>query len=170
MEKFWAQRANAERKNPHTQTRRMGHPKNRRLNSGLRHPPMDAVHMIYDSLFDKRFLLGLLNSRFLNFYHGRLVPEFGKAFAEVKIANLERLPAPRIRLSDPSDKARHDKMVVLVERMLDLNKRKHSGKLAPSELQRLEREIAATDAEIDDLVYELYGITEEERKIIEGNV
>lgn len=33
----------------------------------------------------------------------------------------------------------------------------------------LEREIASTDAEIDDLVYELYGITDEERKIIEGN-
>jgi hypothetical protein len=32
----------------------------------------------------------------------------------------------------------------------------------------LEREIAATDAEIDNLVYELYGITDEERKIIEG--
>ncbi len=28
-----------------------------------------------------------------------------------------------------------------------------------------EREIAATEAEIDNLVYELYGITDEERKI-----
>jgi len=27
--------------------------------------------------------------------------------------------------------------------------------------------MAATDAEIDELVYELYGITDEERKIIE---
>jgi len=33
----------------------------------------------------------------------------------------------------------------------------------------LEREIAATDAEIDELVYELYGITDEERKIIESS-
>ena len=33
---------------------------------------------------------------------------------------------------------------------------------------QLHREIAATDAEIDELVYELYGITDEERKIIEG--
>ena len=32
----------------------------------------------------------------------------------------------------------------------------------------LGREIAATDREIDELVYELYGITAEERKIIEG--
>jgi hypothetical protein len=42
------------------------------------------------------------------------------------------------------------------------------GKLAPSELDRLEREIAAADQKIDELVYELYGITKEERKIIEG--
>ena len=44
----------------------------------------------------------------------------------------------------------------------------HSGRLAPSDLDRLEREIASTDAQIDDLVYDLYGITEEERAIIEG--
>jgi len=40
--------------------------------------------------------------------------------------------------------------------------------LAPSQLERLEREIAATDQEIDELGYELYGITDEERKTIEG--
>ena len=38
---------------------------------------------------------------------------------------------------------------------------------APSELDHLEREITSTDAETDELVYELYGITDEERKIIE---
>lgn len=58
--------------------------------------------------------------------------------------------------------------MALVERMLELNKQKHSGKLAPSELERLERDIAAADAEIDALVYALYGITDEERKIIEN--
>jgi hypothetical protein len=41
--------------------------------------------------------------------------------------------------------------------------------LAPSELDRVEREIAQTDAEIGNLVYEPYGITDEERKIIEGS-
>jgi hypothetical protein len=70
--------------------------------------------------------------------------------------------------SEPLDLARHDRMVALVKRMLELNKQKHSGKLAPSDLEGLEREIAATDAEIDELVYELHRITDEERKIIEG--
>jgi len=53
--------------------------------------------------------------------------------------------------------------------MLELNKKKHpvpQRGTAPSQLDRLEREIAATDDEIDELVYELYGITDEERKII----
>jgi hypothetical protein len=61
-------------------------------------------------------------------------------------------------------------MVALVDRMLELNKKRHSGKLAPPELERLEREIAATLREIDELVYESYGITDEERKIIEGRL
>jgi uncharacterized protein (UPF0335 family) len=57
---------------------------------------------------------------------------------------------------------------MLLNRMLGLNTKKHPAKLAPSQLERLEREIASTDAEIDDLVYELYGTGDEERKIIEG--
>ena len=55
-----------------------------------------------------------------------------------------------------------------VDRMPELNKQKQSGKLAPSHVERVDRESAATDAEIDDLVYELYGITDEERRIVHG--
>jgi hypothetical protein len=58
-------------------------------------------------------------------------------------------------------------MVELVDRMLNLNKQKHSGQLAPSQVERVDREIITTDAEIDNLVYELYSITGEERKVIE---
>ncbi len=54
-------------------------------------------------------------------------------------------------------------------RNIDLTAEDDSSNRARSELDRVEREIAATDAEIDNLVYELYGITEEERKIIKGS-
>ncbi len=74
-----------------------------------------------------------------------------------------------IDFPNPADKARHDKMLELVDRMLELNNQKHSGKLAPSQVERVDREIATTDAEIDELVYELYGFTAEERKIIEAS-
>jgi len=39
-----------------------------------------------------------------------------------------------------------------------------------SRKDQIQRQIAKTDREIDDLVYKLYGITEEERKMIEGKI
>ena len=57
-------------------------------------------------------------------------------------------------------------MVALVERMLDLNKRL-PGARTEQEQTIVKRQITATDKEIDELVYELYGLTEEEIAIVE---
>ena len=62
---------------------------------------------------------------------------------------------------------RHDRMVVLVEKMLDLNRRLAAAK-APHEREVLAGMIDATDREIDRVVYELYGLTEEEIAVVEG--
>jgi len=50
--------------------------------------------------------------------------------------------------------------------MLELHKR--SPRL-PQEKESLQREIESTDTMIDRLVYELYGLTEDEVKIVEGS-
>mgnify|MGYP001608190191 FL=1 len=44
------------------------------------------------------------------------------------------------------------------------------GDKKTSESAKLEEEIKKTDKEIDEIVYKLYGITEEEKKIIEENL
>jgi len=59
-------------------------------------------------------------------------------------------------------------MVTLVTQMLDLNKRLQDARLEQEKTQ-LSRQIAATDASIAKLVYELYGLTEEEIAIVEGS-
>lgn len=52
--------------------------------------------------------------------------------------------------------------------MLELHKKKNS--LPPSaEREKIEREISVTDDKIDEIVYEIYRITEEKRKIVEEN-
>jgi len=38
----------------------------------------------------------------------------------------------------------------------------------PHETARLQREIEATDRQIDQLVYELYGLTEDEVEVVSG--
>jgi hypothetical protein len=51
--------------------------------------------------------------------------------------------------------------------MLDLNKRFQDANLE-HEKTLLSRQVEVTDAAIDKLVYELYGLTEEENGIVEG--
>jgi hypothetical protein len=52
---------------------------------------------------------------------------------------------------------------------LDLHKRLAQAK-SPDDKTRLQRQIDATDREIDRLVYDLYGLTEEEIALVEGEV
>jgi predicted nucleic acid-binding Zn-ribbon protein len=58
-------------------------------------------------------------------------------------------------------------MVALVERMLSLHK-KLAAANTNHEKTNLQRQIEATDHQIDRLVYELYELTEEEIKLVEG--
>jgi hypothetical protein len=60
----------------------------------------------------------------------------------------------------------HDRTVQLVERTLDLHKKNHQAK-SDSEKELFEHQIKATDKEIDELVYKLYGLTESEIKTFE---
>jgi hypothetical protein len=118
---------------------------------------------------DLNYLLGCLNSKLLSWYFlKRSNIAQRDDFPKIVLKETRNLPIYPINFSHADDKSRHDKMVELVDRMLELNKQKHSGRLAPSQLERVDREIAATDAEIDNLVFELYGITREERRIVEG--
>ncbi|GAB6286228.1 MAG: hypothetical protein STSR0009_24290 [Methanoregula sp.] len=109
------------------------------------------------------FALGILNSKIISWYYVNTSSIAQKDdFPQVHLSALKEVPLPE---SDPS---RHDRMVTLVTQMLDLNKRLQDARLEQEKTQ-LSRQIAATDASIDKLVYELYGLTEEEIKVVEGS-
>ena len=112
------------------------------------------------------FVVGILNSRLFVFLYRLLSLESGRVLAQVKPAILDNLPMRMVDFSDQSDRARYDKIGVLVERMQELHKQLAIAK-NPNDKTRLERQIEATDRQIDQLVYELYGLTEEEIKIVE---
>jgi hypothetical protein len=82
----------------------------------------------------------------------------------VQSEELGSLPLPK---ATESDKPAHDRMVQLVEQMLELHKQLAAAR-TPQEQTSLERQIAATDTQIDRLVYDLYGLTDDEIKIVEG--
>ena len=72
-------------------------------------------------------------------------------------------------MSKKSDKEIHDKLLNLADNMIEINKKLNSEK-NPDVVSMLRRKVEAIDGEIDRLVYGLYGLTEEEIRIIEdGN-
>jgi hypothetical protein len=78
-----------------------------------------------------------------------------------------KLPIRPIDFNNPADKAKHDQMVNLVERMLSLHKQLSEATI-PQQKTMLKRQIETTDRQIDSLVYELYGLSYEEVRIVEG--
>ena len=87
-------------------------------------------------------------------------------FQKVLIKDCRRFPIPCLDFADASDKAAHDRMVELVGQMLKLHKDLPAAKAPPTK-EQIQRQIDSTDKQIDKLVYELYGLTEDEIKIVE---
>ncbi len=113
------------------------------------------------------YVTGLLNSRLLDAAIRQLTNAFRGGYFAVSKQALERLPFRTIDFNNAADKARHDRMVELVEGMLDLHKQVAIAKTAHAKTN-LQRQIDATDAQIDRLVYELYDLTSDEIKIVEA--
>jgi type I restriction-modification system DNA methylase subunit len=113
------------------------------------------------------YLLGLINSRLISWYFLRRSNVAQRDdFPKIVLKETRSLPICPINFSDPADKTRHDRMVALVEEMLELDKKRATAKTEHDQTA-LKRQIEMTDKQIDELVYDLYGLTEEERKIVE---
>ena len=120
---------------------------------------------------DDLYLLGLLNSRLFWFAIGNISIPFGIRAGEYRYRliyqYMEKVPILVIDPSNAADKLRYDKMVTLVEQMLALH-RQLAASRTPHEQTAIERQIVASDGQIDRLVYQLYGLSEEEIRIVEN--
>jgi len=128
---------------------------------------LDNVGCIFvrDSI-DNMFLVALLNSKFMSWYAYRFI--YAKA---IRTMRLDKYHLSKMPLCNYESKSEYSKIILLANKMVELNKElqkinnKHT--IASS---KIEAEIKKTDKEIDELVYELYGIANEEKKIIEESL
>ena len=113
------------------------------------------------------YVLGLLNSRLLfwqlrqksNLFRGGWITCTKQYFGELVIRKID--------VSVPADKVSHDKLVALVEQMIAA-KRQLPEAHSDADKDFYENKCAGIDRQIDALVYELYELTPEEIKIVEG--
>ena len=170
-----------------------------------------------DAEFFYKYILALINSKFMQYYYENITQENGRVFAEVKPVNIKQLPIPNV------SKKEQQSLAEKAEKMIELNKNLHEESQKALELieleykpkkisQKLENfytlglnpffeelqkqgvklslsqkedligwyknksellndiktQIELLDSEIDQEVYKLYGLTDDEIKIVEA--
>ncbi|MFO7932762.1 MAG: TaqI-like C-terminal specificity domain-containing protein, partial [Bacteroidales bacterium] len=108
------------------------------------------------------FILAILNSRAASFYFSTWIIDYslGGGLVHATPGSQAKLPIPTV----PAAKTRP--LVNQVQTMLDLHKNLAAAKTGQARTA-IQRQIDATDRQIDRLVYDLYGLTDEEIAIVE---
>lgn len=114
-----------------------------------------------------KYLLGLLNSSLMHFFFSTIGVQRRGGYYEYLSQYVERFPIYDIDKDDPDDVAARDAIVEHVDTMLDLHA-KQADAATDAERDALQQRIDEVDAEIDQLVYELYGLNEDETAIVEN--
>ena len=127
----------------------------------------NAFNLLPRGEWNLEFLLGILNSSLMTFYHRKkFLDEFKMRFQKILIKDCRLFPIHEVDLTDPRDRSRCDLMVKHVSSVLKLHKDLQAAK-TDHEKSLIQRQIKETDKQIDQLVYELYGLTDKEILIVE---
>ncbi|MEK7650961.1 MAG: N-6 DNA methylase [Patescibacteria group bacterium] len=108
-----------------------------------------------------KYVLGLLNSNIMHFW----LRNKGKLQGDQLQIDKEPLLDLPIYIAD---EASQKLIISYVDKIILLNKEFHDVEENSNEWERLKSEIGRTDKKIDEEVYKLYGLTEEEIKTVEG--
>jgi predicted RNA methylase len=133
---------------------------------------LSSLYAIYPKSDENKlsllYLLGILNSILATYFVRLIAFNLTKgAFTKVRTNQLARLPIRPINFSNPEEVVKHDKLVSLVNNMFGLQKKYHEVRMEQDK-ELYERQIKIVDEQIDRMVYDLYGLTDEEAKVVEG--
>ena len=104
--------------------------------------------IVSDDNYDIKYIYALMTSKLNKFFWRRKFSDGKALFPKVKKSQLIEIPIAKVLLAEQTP------IIDIVERIMGSKKENH--------------DTTALEAEIDQLVYELYGLTEEEIKIVEG--
>jgi len=107
------------------------------------------------------YVLVLLNSNLFKFYYQSIVKQSGTIFPQVRISMLKSLPIKQCSMAE------QEKIAKKAQTMLDINKELQATSANTDKHNLLKREIKKLDHEIDEVIYKLYGFSNEEIRTIE---
>jgi hypothetical protein len=122
--------------------------------------------IIVSPVWDPWYVLGVINSKLISYLYVNTSSIATKDdFRQTTLAELRRLPIP----DSARDPSRTRTLISLVKEMANVLSRRTSVGIPDARIRR-DRRVATLDRQIDQLVYELYGLTDDEIALVEGNV
>ena len=127
---------------------------------------LNTIYNVYlkeKDLADLKFLLGIINSNATKYFWKKNNSDEKKTFPKIKKEAILSIPVPTI---NKENKNLHDGVAKLVNQLLQLHSEKAAIKLQ-TKVSQLDGKIEYCESRINEIVYQLYELTEEEIKIVE---
>ena len=127
----------------------------------------DSTNSIWfnsETKYDLKYILGILNSNLIQWRFKITSTNNNVGTNEINI-----LPFRKIDFKNEDDLRYHSTMVELVMQMLEVQKKFQISKTDRAK-ELYQKQINILDRKIDKLVYELYGLTDDEIRIMEGSL
>jgi type I restriction-modification system DNA methylase subunit len=131
---------------------------------------LNTVFMIVPKVkqdINLKFILGVLNSKFIGNYWTKNFSDLRQTFPKIKGSYLEKLPVPTIDPKNKTEIQLHNEIVKNVDTLLKLNEELPTVKLQ-TRIEEIQSRIERAEENINQAVYKLYDLTEEEIKVVEG--
>ena len=113
-----------------------------------------------------QYLMAVLNSRLMGWYFPSISAPFRGGWMSANRQFLSKVPIRPIDPKSKTDLASRDRIIALVDQTLSLHTQRTHAK-TPHEQTALDRQLSATDSALDREVYTLYGLTDDEIRLVE---
>lgn len=129
---------------------------------------IDSVYFadILKNDYHQNYYLALLNSKLLTFFLLETGTNLRGGYFTMKTAYIYPFPIRIIDFSRKEEKNKYEKIIELVNLMLSIDNNFRDAKTENKKIV-LKRQMDALDCQIDRLIYQLYGLNENEVKLIE---
>lgn len=130
---------------------------------------LNTIYNVYleDVRYDLKYILAIINSTLLKYYWLKTNYDEKETFPKVKKDAILSLPIRQINFDNKSQNEIYEKIIFSTAQMLKA-KIDYANSAMQKDITFYENKCNALDRQIDRLVYELYGLTEEEIRIVEA--
>jgi adenine-specific DNA-methyltransferase len=118
-----------------------------------------------NSSYSTEYLLALICSKLMTYFFKQTLSDRKETFPKIKGDQIKLLPIKEI--ISHNEKKNYNELVNKIVAVISTQK-SINGSTTDSDKKLLRQKFDLLDKQIDTLVYELYGLTEEEIKIVEG--